>query len=108
METPLFLYPLIKCTPLILFEDVVLYKALSLCLFENINFPSDNDLDSETFVIMYTKKLHARFWSAENQRILTEQECKVVTQVQITSSARTLSEFRLFFWLSVMLIHVHY
>ena len=57
---------------------------------------------------MYTKKLHARFWSAENQRILTEQECKVVTQVQITNSARTLSEFRLFFRLSVMLIHVHY
>ena len=50
---------------------------------------------------MYTKKLHARFWSAESQRILTEQECKVVTQVQIT-------EFRLFFRLSVMLIHVHY
>ena len=47
METPLFLYPLIKCIPLI--------------RFENINFPSDNDLDSETFVIMYTKKLHARF-----------------------------------------------
>lgn len=61
METPLFLYPLIKCIPLILFEEVVLYKALSLGLFENINFPSDNDLDSETFVIMYTKKLHARF-----------------------------------------------
>ena len=27
--------------------------------------------------------------------LITEQECKVVTQVQIENSARTLSEFRL-------------
>lgn len=31
METPLFLYPLIiKCTPLILFEEVVLLSTISM------------------------------------------------------------------------------
>ena len=30
METPLFLYPLIKCTPLILFEEVVLLSTIAM------------------------------------------------------------------------------